>query len=723
MSSSYDGGNSFINCTLSNNTAAGKGGGICYASHSYRGRLLANTIIWANNDMNGQVSLDSQIFLNEAPLPPIDYCCIQGTLLIGTGWNLRVDPLFIDADGEDNVAGTQDDDLRLSAASPCINAGYNEYVPAGHEADLDGAARIFDGRVDMGAYESSEDTGVVRYVDDDATAPGDGLYWFSAYKHLADALMTASSGDEIRIAQGIYRPDQFALSDRPTLGRSETFTIPDGVTLMGGFAGLTGANPNERDVRRYETILSGDLLADDLQYMDHVDLGTEPHRQENSLHVVTTESCSRYALLDGLTITGGNANGDTSVERYGGGVYGGTPTLKNCTVLGNWADYGGGGIYFEPGDYGPDRLGGTVLDSTIRFNCASFAGGIYWPGELANCVIEDNVALEYGGGGVYMGVHDNGSITDCLFRGNTSAGNGGAMAMSSCSPRMVRCRFVGNHAGTMGGAIYMDGCSTCQVSEPVLDGCEILANTCDGDGGGFYCWGDTDLLAVHCVIAGNTAVGSGGGIRAGNWRAGMIANCTIASNTAGLGGGVAADYGCLRLRNCILWGNLHAAGRDRVAQIWSDDEAQPTVDYSCVHHWDGAFEGTGNIDVNPLFADFGNRDYHLKSQAGRYDPVRRLWVMDDATSPCIDAGDPFAPIGPEPFPNGGRLNMGAYGGTAAASKSWFGRPVCRTIMAGDINGDCRVDFLDFRFLAMNWLRDTPVSEADPEDLTAGGGSW
>ena len=38
-------------------------------------------------------------------------------------------------------------------------------------------------------------------------------------------------------------------------------------------------------------------------------------------------------------------------------------------------------------------------------------------------------------------------------------------------------------------------------------------------------------------------------------------------------------------------------------------------------------------------------------------------------SPCIDAGDPKNRLGDEPFPNGGIINMGAYGGTALASKS------------------------------------------------------
>jgi len=57
----------------------------------------------------------------------------------------------------------------------------------------------------------------------------------------------------------------------------------------------------------------------------------------------------------------------------------------------------------------------------------------------------------------------------------------------------------------------------------------------------------------------------------------------------------------------------------------------------------------------------------------------------------------------EPFPNGGVVNMGAYGGTAEASKSWFGGPVCAAIAAGDINGDCKVDLGDIAILARHWL--------------------
>ena len=64
-------------------------------------------------------------------------------------------------------------------------------------------------------------------------------------------------------------------------------------------------------------------------------------------------------------------------------------------------------------------------------------------------------------------------------------------------------------------------------------------------------------------------------------------------------------------------------------------------------------------------------DYRLKSQAGRWDPDAETRVQDEVTSPCIDAGLPASPVGHEPAPNGDRINMGAYGGTIEASKSYL----------------------------------------------------
>jgi hypothetical protein len=150
----------------------------------------------------------------------------------------------------------------------------------------------------------------------------------------------------------------------------------------------------------------------------------------------------------------------------------------------------------------------------------------------------------------------------------------------------------------------------------------------------------------------------------------------------------------VELTNCILW--------DGGEEIWVNDNSRIVVAYSDVQ--DG-WPGVGNIDSDPCFGDPNNGDYHLKSQAGRWDANEGRWTKDDVTSPCIDAGNPMSPVGYEPFPNGGIINMGAYGGTPEASKSYFGKPPCQTIIAGDINGDCVVDFKDFRLMALHWLED------------------
>ncbi len=129
-----------------------------------------------------------------------------------------------------------------------------------------------------------------------------------------------------------------------------------------------------------------------------------------------------------------------------------------------------------------------------------------------------------------------------------------------------------------------------------------------------------------------------------------IVNCTIVNNSE-----IGISEAMPKVLNSIIYNNS--------VQI---PGSYAVVQYSNVQ--DG-FPGEGNSDVNPLFADPENGDYHLKSQAGRWDIISQSWIQDDVTSPCIDAGDPTSPIGLEPAPNGDRINMGAYGGTSEASKS------------------------------------------------------
>ena len=74
-----------------------------------------------------------------------------------------------------------------------------------------------------------------------------------------------------------------------------------------------------------------------------------------------------------------------------------------------------------------------------------------------------------------------------------------------------------------------------------------------------------------------------------------------------------------------------------------------------------------SLSADPLFVNPAAGDYHLQSTGGSWHGG--AFDADPANSPCIDAGDPAAPLGEEPAPNGARINLGAYGGTAQASKT------------------------------------------------------
>ena len=106
-------------------------------------------------------------------------------------------------------------------------------------------------------------------------------------------------------------------------------------------------------------------------------------------------------------------------------------------------------------------------------------------------------------------------------------------------------------------------------------------------------------------------------------------------------------------------------------EIFNGDNSKITITYSNIQNSNGTgpWLGEGNFYADPCFADADNGDFHLKSQAGRYYSKSKSWVIDDLTSPCIDAGDTNSPIRDEPLPNGDIINMGAYGGTVEASKS------------------------------------------------------
>jgi hypothetical protein len=164
------------------------------------------------------------------------------------------------------------------------------------------------------------------YVDAEATGLGDGSSWLDAYTELRDALATADSTvSEIWVAAGTYTPT--ASTDR-----SATFQLRDSLAVYGGFAG-TETTLAERDWAANVTILSGDL-------------GIVDNDSDNSYHVVTASGTDSSAVLDGFTVTEGNANGGGEDGR-GGGIYnaGGSPIVQNVWIYGHRSVAGGSAMY------------------------------------------------------------------------------------------------------------------------------------------------------------------------------------------------------------------------------------------------------------------------------------------------------------------------------------------------------------------------------------------
>ena len=136
-----------------------------------------------------------------------------------------------------------------------------------------------------------------------------------------------------------------------------------------------------------------------------------------------------------------------------------------------------------------------------------------------------------------------------------------------------------------------------------------------------------------------------------------LRNLTIVGN----GTGILTYYGSdPNITNCILWYNRYAD--------LDGDNGGTKCRFSNIEH-NTADPKANNMQRTPMFADWERGDYHLKSARGRYVPLSQTWVIDNDTSPCIDAGDPRSDYRAEPMPNGGRIDMGAHGGTPYASKS------------------------------------------------------
>jgi hypothetical protein len=450
------------------------------------------------------------------------------------------------------------------------------------------------------------------FVDTDAGGSNDGSSWENAYTFLQDALADANSLEkpvEIWVAEGIYTPDSNLADPNGSGDRTATFQLISGVTVKGGYAGFSQPNPDARDIELYETILSGDLYGDD---------GSDfANNGENSYHVVTGNETDETAVLDGFTVTGGNANGSSYSNKRGGGMYcDSDSTLTNCTFIGNSADWGGGGMSCGP-----------------TWCCVTYP-----------------------------------TVTNCTFKGNSAGEEGGGMRVGDSDPKLTNCKISGNSAGSRGGGVMFGG--------------------------------DTFSSMVNCLINGNSADWGGGiyGVFCFQW---TMTNCTVSGNSATeRGGGMYNQYDChMTLTNCVLWMNQDSGGLDESAQVDYEPGEAPVVNYSCIQGWTGALGGNGNINEDPRFAQLGFWD------------VNGVWIDGDyhllADSSCIDAGNNSVPNLPDTDLDGHpRIIDGDCNDTEVVD---MGAYEFNYAYRGDLDYNCRVNFVDFSIFGLAWM----TEESEP----------
>lgn len=274
------------------------------------------------------------------------------------------------------------------------------------------------------------------YVSPSGAGTFDGSSWANAAKgsdlqailRSTDTWNNINSTLQIWVAAGTYIPTE-PLS--PGDERSASFVLKGNqVVVYGGFRGqvfddlgaLVYAGENSLEERvygnvfsgnrqepwalAYQTIFSGDRLGNDNMgesetTIASLDPSQNTSRADNLNTVVTFDPTSSDVVLDGITVTGGSANG-TYDAAYGGGVQlsGMRCGLQRCLLLYNFA-VRGGAVYIKKNG-GADAQRCFVNNSVMVSNSAldrygyGYGGGIY--SEAG--VIFNNLIYNNNGGGI-----------------------------------------------------------------------------------------------------------------------------------------------------------------------------------------------------------------------------------------------------------------------------------------------------------------------------------
>lgn len=434
------------------------------------------------------------------------------------------------------------------------------------------------------------------------------------------AIAAAKAGDIVQVAAGSY-------VENVALG---AFNNPSGkhLTLLGGF----NSSFAQRNAGLYVSIIDGGLQNPAVQ-----------------LHLDSAQTTT----LDGFEVTRGVGLGTSFKDGYGngGGVYAvldgnGTIVISHNHVHGNrsanytQADTRGGGIHSHSQNYGGATGTIRIEDNRVLGNLAGKGAGINVSGRHASLLrnlVADNIAHSDHGGGIYVSTGST-TLSDNVIRSNAVGatvgyGWGGGIIVAAAGAELRGNLISDNYAPSEGTAVFWDEGAVGTMKNDLIAG-----NRCPLD----------NRLASALYVDG----GPGGPSSV------TIENVTVANHLCpGADPGAVVlieDGSSISIRNSIFWNNT------------GSNFATLTGATFTITHSITAVSGTGNLLADPLFAAAPS-DYHVRSMNGRYTPGG--WVMDAVSSPAIDAGDQASDYSQETQPNGGRINLGAYGNTAEASRS------------------------------------------------------
>lgn len=444
-------GSKVVNATIARNTGAGvdmTAGGLGDA-HVYNSIIWGNTQLYLQNDPGFRNSAYHEVVSSDPATPDEN-----GNIYVAKeNRGDKFGPMF-DAPSL-KTSYDRDFNWRESAyplwswnvleGSVMIDKGDNKYYDQnvyGSE-DMAGNPRISGDRISVGAYEYQYLPATrIRYVKPTATGTGDGSSWDNAsgdlqkmIDDLADNNVSQQAG-EVWVAAGTYKPQSQLISG---MNYSASFRMRDGISVYGGFEGdETSKQERAKGTMPWDftnvTVLEAAYYESKLAWTNSKwTVGSD------SRHVVWFAPMSgesdftRITTLDGVTVQGGYAQGNTGLDDFktdcGGGVYmdGANAYLSNCIVRENYATGNGGGVYLK---------NGRVQTSLIYNNNADADGGAVYVenrGLVHRSMLTNNSALNGAGVYLYNGAEASSDDPDhpeylilstCVVSNNTVRGNG-----------------------------------------------------------------------------------------------------------------------------------------------------------------------------------------------------------------------------------------------------------------------------------------------------------